>query len=81
MGGFKCILPYLKPGWIVSITSTYGQTWLVAVMAYDHEHIFKTRVIESIPWGEYIGHAGQKKYSIYNGDNPIQACIARENAK
>ena len=77
LGGFKLVPPSFHPGWIVSITSVFGRTWHVAVTSDDHRHIFKTWVVQLIPWRYYIGKVGQE-YSIYNGDNPEQACLARE---
>lgn len=78
LGGFSMIPPTERPGWIVSITSAYGQTWLVAVLAYDYEHVFKSRVVEAIPWSLYVGQTG-REYNIYDGDNPVAACRAKEN--
>ncbi len=78
-GGFKPLSPSPAPGWIVSVTSVHGRTWLVAVTADDHRHVFRTWLLERIPWVDYVGVGGEA-YSIYNGDNPEQACIARERA-
>ncbi len=79
MGGFSRIPPSSRPGWIVSVTSEHERTWLVAVTSDDHEHIFRAWVVESIPWQHYVGKI-ESEYSIYNGDNPQQACLAREKA-
>ena len=81
LGGFSRIHPTSKPGWIVVVTSCHERTWIIAVTAHDHEHIFKTWIIDSIPWRYYVGQRGQATYSIYNGDNPIQSCRAREAIK
>ena len=78
MGGFSQIPPSPEPGWIVSITSVHGRTWLVAVTSDDHRHVFKSWIVKKIPWEYYIGKIGQE-YSIYNGDNPEQACLARDS--
>ena len=76
MGGFSHVLPSQRPGWIVSVTSVHGRTWLVAVTAHDHQHVFHAWVVEKIPWEYYVGTLGRETYSIYNGDHPEQAYIA-----
>lgn len=77
LGGFSKIPPSRRPGWIVSVTSVYGRTWLVVVMSDDHRHIFRTGIVDSIPWEYYVGRTDRGEYSIYDGDNPRQACLAR----
>ena len=81
LGGFSCIPPGTRPGFIVSITSVHKRTWLVAVTTDDHKHIFYVWVVESIPWEYYVGSEHSSHYSIYNGDDPIQACISRDNMR
>ena len=78
MGGFSQVRPLSASGWVVSITSVHGRTWIIAVTTDDHRHVFKVGIIESIPWRFYIGRDDQAEYSIYNGDNPKQACRARK---
>lgn len=78
LGGFSLISPSTRPGWIISVTSVHGKTWFVAVTSDDHHHVFRTWVVESIPWQFYIGRADRGEYSIYDGDTPEQACRARE---
>ena len=79
MGGFSRIHPSPNPGWVVSITSAVGQTWLIAVTAHDHQHKFHAWPVKEIPWKYYVGKADGE--SIYDGDNPIQACRAKELAE
>jgi len=81
IGGFGIIPPSVRPGWIVSITSAWGRTWLVAVTTDDYRHVFHTWLVKSIPWEYYVGQMDKGEYSIYNGDNPEQACMARERVK
>ena len=76
LGGFDIVPPGTKPGWIVAVTSVHGRTWLVAVTPDDHRHVFKVGIVESIPWPYYVGKSGRN--SIYDGDNPDQACRAKE---
>jgi len=78
MGGFSRVPPLPKPGWVVSFTSIHGRTWIVAVIPDEQHHIFKAHIIETIPWEYYIGRSDQEEYSIYNGDNPQQAYLARK---
>jgi len=79
LGGFKLIPPSRRPGWIVAITSVYGKVWLVAVTSDDHNHVFRTWLVEKIPWSYYVGRIDREEYSIYNGDDPQQACLSRDN--
>ncbi len=84
LGGFDSIPPSGQPGWIVSVTSIHGRTWLVTVIANDHRHIFQAGTTESIPWESYMcpsRHQQLEGYSIYFGDNPDQARIAWTRAK
>lgn len=80
LGGFSCVPPSTRPGWIVAVTSIHGRTWNVAVTSDDHKHIFHVWVVNSIPWEYYIGNAYQTGYSIYCGDNPLQAIMAKSEA-
>ena len=80
IGGFAKVPPLSAPGWIVSITSVHGRTWLVTVTSDDHHHVFRTGITDSIPWEFYIGRDGpcEGEYSIYDGDDPQQANLAKE---
>lgn len=78
LGGFNTIPPSSKPGWIISVTSVFGRTWHIAVTSDDHNHIFKVWLVETVPWQYYIGKVDRSKYSIYDGDNPQQAELARK---
>ena len=73
LGGFSKIPLTRRPGWIVSITSVYGRTWLVAIIPDDHQHVFRTGIVDSIPWQYYVGRIDRDEYSIYDGDRPEQA--------
>ena len=82
LGGFSRIPPGTRPGFIVAVTSVHGRTWNVAVTSDDHKHIFHVWVVESIPWEYFVGNSDtMREYSIYNGDDPLQACMARDNAR
>ncbi len=78
MGGFSEVPPSQRPGWITAITSVHGRVWFVAVTSDDHHHVFRTWVVKAIPWQYYVGRADREKYSIYDGDDPEQACLARK---
>ena len=79
-GGFSRIPPSPLPGWIVTITSVHERTWMVALVPDDHRHTFHAMMIQEIPWKYYVGRDGPcaGEYSVYDGDNPQQACFARE---
>lgn len=62
------------------VTSVHGRTWLVAVTSDDHRHIFHAWIVNRILWKYYVGRADREEYSIYDGDDSIQACLAREKA-
>ena len=79
LGGFIRIHPSTRPGWVVQVTSRFGHSWLVAVTSYDHQHIVKTWLTRDIPWQYYTGRTDRGKYSIYDGDDPKQADLARRN--
>jgi len=78
LGGFSIIPPGTAPGWIVAITSVHGRTWMVAVTSDDHRHIFHAWIANRIPWKYYVGRADRGEYSIYDGDNPVRTCLAKE---
>ena len=80
LGGFHGIRPTCAPGWIVSVTSKHGRTWLVAVTTDDHNHVFRAGIITEVPWMHYAGNPWGSEYSIYNGDNPVQSWKAKELA-
>ncbi len=81
LGGFSCVPPGTRPGFIVAVTSVHERTWLIAVTTDDHKHIFHVWVVESVPWEYYVGRDGpcDGEYSIYDGDNPERAKQAKEN--
>lgn len=79
LGGFSRVPPSTAPGWIVAVTSIHDRTWLVAVTTDDHRHIFHAWVTNAIPWRYYVGRMDRGEYSIYDGDDPQQACLMREN--
>lgn len=78
LGGFAMVPPSTRPGWIIAVTSASGRTWFVAVTSDDHRHVFKAWIVKSIPWQYYVGRVNRGEYSIYDGDNPGQACLARD---
>ena len=80
LGGFSLIPPSTRPGWIIMITSIHGRSWEIAVTSDDHRHIFHVWIANRIPWKYYVGQADRGEYSIYDGDNPVQACIAERKA-
>lgn len=79
LGGFSRVLPGtpILPGWIVAITSVFGRTWYVAVYPSPDAAQFRASEIETFDWGYYLGVANRDTYSIYDGDSPMVACLAR----
>lgn len=70
-GGFSLIPPTTQPGWIIRVTSVYGKTWYVAVIAHrDHYGI---RILRDVPWGNWIGEnswGDAFKVHLFSGDYP-----------
>lgn len=82
LGGFKKIWPTGRGGWIVKVTSIYEKDWLVAVTIHPTKHTYVVRVIEKIPWADWIGVvASIPLHGIMDGDMPIQAARARRQAQ
>ena len=77
-GGFERISPSLLPGWITVITSKTGRVWIIAVLTDDFQQQYRATVVKEIPWGYYAGRSGRAGYSIYDGDMPDQAELARD---
>lgn len=78
-GGFNPIPPTTHPGWIIRVTSVYGKTWYVAVIAYrDHYGI---RILRDVPWGNwdsYFWDKTHRKGELYSGDNPEEYLKLKE---
>ena len=71
-GGFNSVPPTTDPGWIIRVTSIYGKTWYVAIIAYrDHYGI---RILRDVFWGSWVGTVfwddGKFRTQIFSGDNP-----------
>ncbi len=79
LGGFSQVLPGTSflPGWIVAITSVFGRTWYIAVYPGPDAIHFKASEIKTFDWCYYLGVTDRGTYSIYDGDSPIVACLAR----
>ncbi len=79
LGGFKPLLPYDYPGWIVTITSRFDRTWYAVVLGNSDTYDYDLHIHSKfrIPWKNYIGRFYDQDrtclYSIYDGDNPIEA--------
>jgi len=71
-GGFNPVPPTEHPGWIIRVTSVYGKTWYVAVIAYrDHYGI---RILRDVPWEKWIGtvfwNDDEFRTQMFSGDHP-----------
>ena len=69
LGGFSVIPPSTRSGWIVRTTSSFGKTWIVAILVYDSPPKYGIRILKDIPWQYYIGDIAEQE--IYKGDNPL----------
>lgn len=77
LGGFTEVPPSTRPGWIVVVTSRFGQMWYVAIQPNEDTRKFEVREIERVPWKNYIGRDDRGGYSIYDGDDPMKSCSAQ----
>ncbi len=69
-GGFDPVPPTTDPGWIMRVTSAYGKTWYVAVIAYrDHYGI---RILRDVPWDKWVGSTAKNRTALMNGDHPVE---------
>lgn len=64
---------------MLSITSKYGRTWLVAVTTDDIKHHYDVWIADVIPWEYWSGTLG-RGINIYDGDMPIQALAQKQAA-
>lgn len=76
LGGFHQIPPGTEPGWIIIVISEYGRTWYLAVIAGEQN--YRIRELKEIDWSTYIGRSDRGFYSIFDGDNPKRAALARD---
>jgi len=75
-GGFNPVPPTTDPGWVIRVTSVYGKTWYVAIIAYrDHYGI---RILRDVPWGNWCGSMAKNRTALMNGDNPTEYWELRE---
>ncbi len=74
LGGFRPIPPSDLPGWILMITSVYDKTWNVAVLANSVLHRYEIRIIQNIPWGNWVGtddfYNDRFRIPLFSGDHP-----------
>lgn len=55
LGGFSCIPPTTRPGWIVRVRSSFNKKWDVAVIPCDGKPDYEIRIIKSVPWRNWSG--------------------------
>jgi hypothetical protein len=79
LGGFAAIPPYGLPGWILRVRSRHGRTWLLAVLVDEVKHVYTARLVDEVPWSEWVGRKGRKRWNAYDGDVPEE--VDRERAK
>ena len=71
LGGFTHVLPPSGlPGWIVRLVTVNRHEILVGVVCNEHAHQYEVRVIDMVPWVQWMGDPGLHEYWVYNGDHP-----------
>ena len=68
LGGFSTVPPTVHPGWIVRVTSIHDKEWIVAVIAYQNQ--YGIRVLNEVPWLNWIGDQDRSDSSLISGDDP-----------
>lgn len=81
LGGFNRIPPTPHPGWILRVTSKNKKVYQVAVTMNEKDWLLVVwpRVSE-IPWEEYNGNPHRKKWTVYDGDNPLEYLLNKVRA-
>ena len=64
---------------MLSVTSRWGRTWLVAVTTDDIKHICDVWIADEIPWKYWAGRLWGRP-NIYDGDMPVQALAQKQAA-
>lgn len=77
LGGFEVIPPSFRAGFIIRVRSYHKVTWNVAITVHEDKRLLKTWVVEEIPWEHWIGKLNQKRFRIYDGDNPKQYLLEK----
>lgn len=74
LGGFKPIPPSTLPGWILKVISIHNKQWNIVVLANDTKHCYEIRIIETVPWKNWVGTAfwndDRFREKLFSGDNP-----------
>jgi len=78
LGGFSRIPPGTTPGWVLTVTSTRGKIWVLAVIPDQIRHCYRVYVLRKIPWRYWVGD--QASHPIYISDVSALASQARMNA-
>lgn len=81
LGGFDTIPPFGLPGWVCSVRSRHGRTWLLSLLADDVRHTYECKLLDKVPWDQWSGRKDAEKGSPYHGDKPKEAARLREKAR
>jgi len=82
LGGFSIIPPSGRPGWIVRVTSTLTKrTWIVAVIPCIGKPDYEIRILNQVPWKNYVGYEWIPDKPIYAGDRPWLYRKMKERAR
>lgn len=77
-GGFREIPPHARPGWIVSLTSRHGRTWILAVVPDGVRHRFDVYRLDAVPWQWWDG---DRNNELFDGDRPDEYKMLRVEAQ
>jgi len=80
LGGFSPVPPGSDPGWILRCNSpiTYKH-WNVAVVAKDGKANYVLRLVQKIPWQNWVGDTGNPR--LYRGDHPEKYMALRDEIR
>ena len=74
LGGFECIPPTDKPGWVLRVVSSFKKIhYLAAVVDKFRHYVF---LIDKPPWKYWEGDKSDNK--LYQGDNPEEYKLLRD---
>jgi len=68
LGAFEQVLSGIDPGWIVKVTSKYGNIYYLGITLSKIFPGCRTCILKEVPWKYWIG--GQSKNPLYQGDDP-----------
>lgn len=71
LGGFHCLPPTGRPGFVVQVKSRHDTFWNLSVIANEVRHTWHVRgMVDPIPWKHWCDATMGTCYSLYVGDHP-----------